>query len=190
MKENGFEEEGREWIMKSTNLNYAKAQLSVGMWYGEGDGVEKNEDEAVAWVHKAADNGLAVAQYMMGEVCSDKEYEGFSIPEAKEWFAKAINNGCEEAREALDKLDKEYGGDKEYYISWWSKKDFGEESFPIKNVEWEFDEAGNIQFKNEIQVVLEENDILMLKDDKKGREFIRKFYDRDILENPKIEFKR
>ena len=60
------------WFEKAAHSNYPKAQLYVGMFWFNGQGVEDSDyDTAAKWIRKAANQKLAQAQYFLGTM-----YEG------------------------------------------------------------------------------------------------------------------
>jgi uncharacterized protein len=54
-----------QWLMKSVEQGYHKAQYNLGIFYEKGIGVKKNEGEAFKWVLKSARQGFPEAQYAM-----------------------------------------------------------------------------------------------------------------------------
>jgi TPR repeat protein len=78
-----------EQYRKAAAQNYAPAQFKLGVMYGDGAGVPKDDQQAVAWYRKAADQGDAQAQSNLGAMYAD----GAGVPrndqEAVAWYRKA-----------------------------------------------------------------------------------------------------
>jgi len=82
-------------------LGDAEAQYNVGICYGKGIGVDKNEQKAFDWYLKAAKQGNTRAQTILGAVhVATHDYS-----EAIKWFKKAANQGSVEAQEFLKEID-------------------------------------------------------------------------------------
>lgn len=98
--------EAVEWYRKAAEQGYAEAQNMLGICYYYGNGVEQNYEESVKWIYRAAEQGLAVAQYNLG----DSYYRGQGVAqdyaEAAKWYRKAAEQGYNEAKEALERLEK------------------------------------------------------------------------------------
>jgi TPR repeat protein len=85
-------------IEKRANAGEAKAQLTLGLIYDEGVGVERDRRKAAVWLEKAAEQGVPEAQFNIGTM-----YEigvGVRKDEAKalEWFEKAATQGLVDAQ--------------------------------------------------------------------------------------------
>ena len=52
---------------RAADTGLAEAQNMVGLYYFEGWGVERDQDEANQWFEKAASTGLPIAQYNLGK---------------------------------------------------------------------------------------------------------------------------
>ena len=55
-----------EWYLKAARQGDGVAQFNLGLMYGQGKGVLRDEAAAVMWLRKAAELGNAGAQYHMG----------------------------------------------------------------------------------------------------------------------------
>jgi len=81
--------DGMEWLSRSANQGYARAQVALGGRYAQGDGLTKDEAEAAKWYQLAADQGSATAQLNLGVLY---EY-GRGVPkdfvQAYKWYALA-----------------------------------------------------------------------------------------------------
>ena len=71
----------------------ARAQYNLGVMYGTGLGVPKDDQQAVFWYRKAAEQGYASAQYNLGVMYR----EGRGVPkddqQAVFWYRKAAEQG-------------------------------------------------------------------------------------------------
>ena len=80
-------------LLAKANQGDAKAQMSLALAYGIGDGVPKDVAESVKWFRKAADQGEATAQTSLGVMYAI----GFGVPkdsaEAVKWYRKAADQG-------------------------------------------------------------------------------------------------
>lgn len=190
LDENGLSEEGRAWILKSAENNNKNAQLIVGSWYMDGDGVEKDPEKAAEWLRKSAENDNPYGMFLYGAILGSDDLPLYNPDLAREWLLKALNNGVEEAKEILDELEAQINQESEYQLSWWSLTEFGFDNEPLKTLNVQFDAFDGIHAQNAINVFLNGEDLKLLKNQEKGREFIRKFYDRYILPEPGISLKK
>ena len=73
------------------------------MCYFDGNGVEKNLQEAAKWFKKSAEQGYPLAQYNLG-LCYAAE-SGFENDSAKSyaWIMLSAKGGCKQAQEYLAK---------------------------------------------------------------------------------------
>jgi len=76
----------------------ATAQLHLGLMYGTGDGVQKNQVEAAKWYRKSADQGYAPAQYILGYIYANGEGVEQDDHEALKWARKAADQGNADAQ--------------------------------------------------------------------------------------------
>lgn len=81
----------------AANQGHPGAQYSVGLCYGQGIGVEKNDEESLKWHTKAAENGYASSQFMVASV--NAREQNFSMAVA--WLLKAANQGHADAQSYL-----------------------------------------------------------------------------------------
>ena len=99
---------------------HAAAQCYIGDCYLDGNGVNKNREEAEKWYRKAAEQGYAGAQYGLGNCYFDKcDFKTHinveeNLEEAIKWWQKASDQGHIEAIKALLELDIE----DETYVKW------------------------------------------------------------------------
>lgn len=97
----GFEKDtlqAIQWLSKSAEAGYPKAQTYLGQAYDEGIGMEKNTDTAMNWYQKAAQQGDGEAQYIMG-TCYKTGYGGTVMDNLKaaEWYEKAAGQDVADA---------------------------------------------------------------------------------------------
>ena len=76
----------------------AKAQNTLGLMYGEGQGVPQDYAKAVGWYHKAAEQGYAKAQNNLGFMYRNGRGVPQDYAEAVKWFRKAAEQGIAEAQ--------------------------------------------------------------------------------------------
>ncbi len=91
-------QEAYKWMRMAAEQGCTAAQNSVGELFGNGWGVDVNEEEAFKWIEKAAKHGLGRAQYNLGVL-----YEkGFGIQQgfekAVEWYIKSAEQGIGRAQ--------------------------------------------------------------------------------------------
>jgi TPR repeat protein len=98
--------EAVRWYRKAVDQGLAFAHLHLGWMFENGWGVEQDEAEAVRWYRKAADKGLAFAQYYLGSMFQTGQGVGKDEAEAVRWYRKAAEQGDEDARQALDALER------------------------------------------------------------------------------------
>jgi hypothetical protein len=87
--------------LKAAELGYAPAQNNLGIAYGLGLGVEKDEAQAAAWYRKAADQGDAVAQGNLGRMYASGRGVAQDYAQAAAWARKAAEQGEVEAQSSL-----------------------------------------------------------------------------------------
>lgn len=94
-------------LKKSAEQGDAKAQYNLGVCYYNGNGVEKDYQEAVKWYRKAAEQGIAEAQCNLG-LCYD---EGRGVIQNKvkayAWYALSSKNGDDVGNKNMKLLEKE-----------------------------------------------------------------------------------
>ena len=56
-----------KWYRKAAEQGDADAQYNLGYSYSNGEGVEKDEEEAVKWYRKAAEQGYEKAKKILFE---------------------------------------------------------------------------------------------------------------------------
>lgn len=71
----------------------AWAQVNLGLIYAQGQGVEKNIDEAMKWFRMAADQGDATAQHCLGMIFEEGRDVAPDYAKAEKWYFKAADQG-------------------------------------------------------------------------------------------------
>jgi TPR repeat protein len=71
----------------------ASAQHLLGLMYGNGKGVLKDDKEAAKWFLKAAEQGNASAQYSLGSMYKNGDGVLKDYKEAIKWYLKAAEQG-------------------------------------------------------------------------------------------------
>ena len=109
----------------------AKAQGLLGIMYGYGLGVQKDDVKAVKWSRMAysklrllADQGDAVAQYCLGNMYMEGRGVGKDYVEAVRWYGKAAEQGNPFGYYNLGWMYQNgYGVDKDYVeaVRWYGK---------------------------------------------------------------------
>jgi TPR repeat protein len=70
-----------------------KSQVTLGIAYASGDGVQADETEAVKWFRKAAEQGDADGEYVLGEMYATGRGVAVDYAEALRWLRKAAEQG-------------------------------------------------------------------------------------------------
>ena len=86
------------WWRKAAEQGYAKAQLTLGVRYYKGEGVDKDYQQAVYWIRKAAEQGNKDAQYALGVCYYNGEGVAKDLKQAVYWYRKAAEQGDENAQ--------------------------------------------------------------------------------------------
>lgn len=86
------------WAAKAAEEGDVDAQLSVGMCYYVGIGVETNMEVAVKWFRKAAEQEYASAQYALGFCYMYGQGVDTNKSEAVKWYRRAAERGWTEAQ--------------------------------------------------------------------------------------------
>jgi localization factor PodJL len=79
----------------------AKASMSLGLKYADGDGVPTNDTEAFYWLQKAADAGEPVAQYRLGTLYERGRGVPADVRQALRWYGEAAKRGNRRAMHNL-----------------------------------------------------------------------------------------
>lgn len=74
---------------KAAEKGVADAQFVLGAMYANGQGVERDYNEAAAWYRKAADQGYAKAQYNLGRMYISGQGVPYDYLQAVKWFNRA-----------------------------------------------------------------------------------------------------
>ena len=90
--------ENVESLLISAKRGEAEAQYNLANCYANGEGIDKNINEAVNWWHKAAEQGLAKAQYNLGLCYFYGNGVSRDLAEALKWLRKAAEQGFAEAQ--------------------------------------------------------------------------------------------
>ena len=98
------------WHRKAAEQGHANAQFNLGVMYGDGWCVPKDDREAALWYRKAAEQGHAGAQSNLGVMYRD----GRGVPkddgEAVLWYRKAAEQGHAGAQSNLGVMYGDGGG--------------------------------------------------------------------------------
>lgn len=96
--------ESFKWSLLAAKQGDVYSQLSVGLSYLAGDGVEKNFQEGGQWMRQAAEAGNADARFMLGVFLFDGEYVKQDQQEGVKWLRLAADQGNAQAKAALEKI--------------------------------------------------------------------------------------
>ena len=77
-----------KYFEESANAGCADAMVNLGVMYGNGVGVEVNEQKASQYMEKAAEHGSALAQYNMFVFLKDSDFQ-----KGVAWLKKAADQG-------------------------------------------------------------------------------------------------
>jgi TPR repeat protein len=103
---------------------YAAAQNSLGLMYGEGKGVVRDDTQAAAWYRKAAQQGYPVAQNNLGLMYADGRGVARDDAQAVAWYRKAAEQGYAVAENNLAFMYAEGRGvarDDAQAVAWYRK---------------------------------------------------------------------
>ena len=75
-----------------------KAQYNLGIMYGKGQGVPKDDTEAVKWFRKAAEQGIPKAQFNLGIMYEKGQGVPQDYAEAVKWLHRAAEHGYPKAQ--------------------------------------------------------------------------------------------
>lgn len=104
-----------DWIEKSANQGYAKAQYELAEMYENGRGTNKDINKAISYYELAAYQEYVDAQVNLGELYyyGDEVTQDYDM--AKKWFTAAVKNGNSIAQEYLDKFEASEGIQSEFF---------------------------------------------------------------------------
>ncbi len=80
-----------------------QAQLSLGLLYWSGRGIEPDAQTAVSWLRKAAEGGEPAAMRILGTAYSRGVGADRNLEQALRWMRRAAESGDAEAQAALGK---------------------------------------------------------------------------------------
>jgi TPR repeat protein len=81
--------EAAKWYRKAAEQNHTRAQVNLGLLYGNGEGVVKDYVEAAKWFREAAGQNEAEAQFNLGVCFTNGKGVAKDMAEAVKWFRKA-----------------------------------------------------------------------------------------------------
>ena len=82
------------WFNQAAQQGHVIAQESMGTYYINGDGVEKNIESAIYWYEQAAQQGHAVSQNYLGNIYHEQK----SYQKALYWYSKAAEQDNADAQ--------------------------------------------------------------------------------------------
>jgi TPR repeat protein len=112
LRDSQTEDRDLDWIglvcQRSTNSGDAAAQFDLGMCLANGEGVDRNLEEAAKWFQRAAEHGLgkghAHAQFMLGKFYEAGKGVNKSHSKALAWFVRAAGQGHVVAKSRLHRM--------------------------------------------------------------------------------------
>jgi TPR repeat protein len=99
-------DEAVKWLRIAAETHIS-AQLSLGIMYAEGRGVQQNHKEAVRWFRKAGQFN-PYAQYNMGVMYMKGNGVVQNIARAEKWFRRAASQNHLPAIEFLTRISLQY----------------------------------------------------------------------------------
>ncbi|KAF9904931.1 hypothetical protein EC991_002231 [Linnemannia zychae] len=96
-----------DWLLKSANQGHPRAQCSVGYMYDVGHGVSLDHSQAMYWYRQAANLGNAAAQYNIGVAYESGRGVSKDLIMAMKWYKKAADSGDTDAKDRIEKLEKD-----------------------------------------------------------------------------------
>jgi hypothetical protein len=78
-----------EWLRRSADQGYARAQFALGERYAQGDGIAKDEAEAARWYALAADQGNKGAQHYLAVLYEYGRGVQKDLVQAYKWYSLA-----------------------------------------------------------------------------------------------------
>ena len=94
-------------LTRAAEAGDVDAQVRLGLYYGTGRGVIKNEKKSLKWIYLAAMNGDVSSQQTLGIFY----WRGDTVPqdkaEALKWFRKAAEQGDSWSIERVKQLEAE-----------------------------------------------------------------------------------
>ena len=107
-------------------LGVAEAQLTLGLMYIRGEGIEKNDQRALHWLNLAAEQRLASAQYLLGLAYAEGHGVQADKVKAYMWYEIAAAMDYENAVEARNALAQqmdqaEIANAEKMATEWWMK---------------------------------------------------------------------
>ena len=96
--------EALKWWHKAADQGNRGAMYSIGLSYGQGDGVPQDYAQAMNWWKKAATLNHAMAQHDIGVLYLNGNGVSKDVAEAARWVRKAAEQGEPEAKVSLGLL--------------------------------------------------------------------------------------
>ena len=94
------------WHRRAAERGHVLAAHVLGNAYSSGRGVEEDPAVAVEWWTVAAEEGDAIPQLRLGEAYEAGRGVARDMERAREWYARAAGAGNQQAREALERLER------------------------------------------------------------------------------------
>jgi TPR repeat protein len=95
-----------EKLKKDAEKGDATAQINLGLYYYNGNGVSQDYQEALKWYRKAADQGFAIAQFTLGMMYFEGHGVAQDYAEAYGWLNIGSIGGNENSIELRNQVLK------------------------------------------------------------------------------------
>ncbi len=111
-------------IRRAAEKGHVMAQLQLGLFYYNGECVDKDMTEAIKWFRKAAEQGNAMAQCLMGELYCAGNGIAKDMSKGMKWLHKSAEQGHAKAQCVLGCFyydGKDVPEDKNEAVKWFRK---------------------------------------------------------------------
>jgi len=97
--------ESLEWLRRSANQGFTRAQFSLGERYAQGDGIAKDETEAARWYALAADQGYKEAQHYLAVLYEYGRGVQKDLVQAYKWYSLAAGSSMDPKNQSVKNRD-------------------------------------------------------------------------------------
>ena len=92
------------WYLAAAKQEYVISMLMISVAYGDGNGVEQNDESAFEWCAKAAENADQIAQYRIGYLYEKGRGCDVDLVQAMFWYRKSAAQEYQNAINAVERL--------------------------------------------------------------------------------------
>ena len=93
-------------VVEQGQSHVIEAQYCLGCFYYDGEGVEKDYQQAIYWYGKAAEKGHVMAQYLLGECYFNGIGIAVDYQQAIYWYKKAASQRYMPAINRLTQINR------------------------------------------------------------------------------------